>query len=175
VSARLLDAERRLFFALWPDAPLRAAIARHLAPAVAAGTPVHPADLHVTLEFLGNLDAARIPVLQAIGARLRLPAAALVLDRLDWWRAPALVVARPSAPPAALLALQAELRAALASAGYRVDTRPFAPHLTLARRVGAPPSLAAVAPVEWPLGGLALVESAARTGGARYHPLASWA
>jgi 2'-5' RNA ligase len=174
VSAQPRTGQRRLFFALWPDASVRAAIAANFAPAVTVGTPVHAADLHVTLEFIGNVAAEQIAALTALGARLALPAGALALDRLEWWRAGALVVARASAPSAALLALQAELRAALGAGGYRVDARPFAPHLTLARRVGSRPSLAPLAPVEWPVRELALVESGAGAAGARYQPLASW-
>ena len=55
------EAQRRLYFALWPDAALRATIARVAAgpAAVAGGRAVPAADLHVTLAFLGGVPAAR--------------------------------------------------------------------------------------------------------------------
>ena len=171
--ARALSGERRLFFALWPDEPLRAALAAALGGAPLPGTPVASADWHVTLEFLGQVAEARINELRALGASARLPATELVLDQLDWWRRPALLVAVGERAPAALIELQSALRRALGSAGFRVDARDYRPHLTLARRVAARPALAPIAPLLWPVTTLALVEST-YAAGARYRPLASW-
>ena len=173
MSAQPLPARRRLFFALWPGEALRRSIAARLQPAVGAGQPVAPEDLHVTLEFLGEVAESRRATLEEIGAGFALPAGELVLDHLEWWRTPALVVARPGAAPAALLALQSALRAVLAAEGFRVDARPYLPHATLARRVAARPELGSIEPLAWPLERFALVESG-RHGTAHYHALASW-
>ncbi|MDH5265059.1 MAG: RNA 2',3'-cyclic phosphodiesterase, partial [Betaproteobacteria bacterium] len=56
----------RLFFALWPDAAARAALA-DLARATAnryGGRAVPAANLHLTLVFLGEVDPARIAALR---------------------------------------------------------------------------------------------------------------
>jgi 2'-5' RNA ligase len=172
-QARAAGGERRLFFALWPDEPLRAAIAAALAGAPLPGAAVAPADWHVTLEFLGQVAETRLDELHAVGRSARLPSAELVLDQLDWWRRPALVVAVGGRSPAALVELQSALRGALASAGFRVDARDYRPHLTLARRVASRPALAPIAPLVWPVTTLALVEST-HAAGPRYQPLASW-
>ena len=63
--------------------------------------------------------------------------------------------------------------------GFMRESRPWLPHLTLARRVRRPPpENLALAPVEStgdaPPWRLALVESTAHPGGARYKPLADW-
>ena len=52
----------RLFFALWPDEPARGRLAPLAAEvaAQASGKPVPIAKLHLTLAFLGEVDAARI-------------------------------------------------------------------------------------------------------------------
>jgi 2'-5' RNA ligase len=70
--------------------------------------------------------------------------------------------------------MQAKLRQALKERGFRVDSRQFQPHVTLARKVGTAPAPAAVAPVAWPVDELALVESETTPNGSRYTPLARW-
>jgi 2'-5' RNA ligase len=166
---------RRLFFALWPDEAERRALVEAFGAAVAAagGRTVATANLHLTLEFLGPVAAAELPALAALGATLALPDEALVLDRLDWWREAAVLVAVPSVPAAALAAAQAELRRTLKGRGFRVDSRPFRPHVTLAREVRAPPR-PCPASVAWSIRDLALVESVASPTGSRYAPLARW-
>jgi 2'-5' RNA ligase len=58
---------RRLFFALWPDARVLARAVDAVATLVprGAGRPLRADQLHLTLEFLGN-----------------------VLDRVEYWRRP---------------------------------------------------------------------------------------
>jgi len=167
---------RRLFFALWPDEAGRRALgaAFGAAAAAAGGRAVPAANLHLTLEFLGPVAQAALPALETLGGSLALPDEALVLDRLDWWRRAATLVAAPSAPGAGLLAAQAQLRRALNSGGFRVDSRPFRPHVTLARKVAAPPAPTPPAAVAWRALELALVESVATPQGSRYEPLARW-
>jgi RNA 2',3'-cyclic 3'-phosphodiesterase len=169
-------AGRRLFFALWPDDAERRALGAAFAAAIAAagGRAVPPENLHLTLEFLGPVADAELAALAAVGAAIALPEQAVALDRLDWWRRASLLVAVPSAPAAGLLALQARLRQALQGRGFRVDTRPFRPHVTLAREAAAPPAATAAAGVAWAIRELALVESVASPAGSRYVPLARW-
>ena len=169
-------AHRRLFLALWPEAAVRAQLGASFAAATvgAGGQAVVAANLHVTLEFLGSVAEDRVPELEMLGARTPLPVGDLVLDTLEWWPRPALLVAGSSAPSPALIELQEQLRQQLARQGFRVDTRAFRPHLTLARRVATVPDIKAVSPVRWPIRELALVESLPFAGGSRYAPLARW-
>ena len=170
-------AQRRLFFALWPDAAERRALSLAFGGAIAAagGRAVPPPQLHLTLEFLGRVADAELAPLAALAAAVPLPVdATLVLDRLDWWRRAALLVAVPSAPPSGLLALQATLREALSGRGFRVDSRPFRPHVTLVRKVAAAPGAVGAARVAWPVRELALVESLPSPAGSSYTPLARW-
>jgi RNA 2',3'-cyclic 3'-phosphodiesterase len=166
---------RRLFFALWPADAVRHALAAAFGAAVAAGggRAVPPAHLHLTLEFLGPVAGDRLAELVAIGGHVALAAEPLVLDRLEWWRRAATLVVAPSTPGAGLLAVQAELRRALGGSGFRVDSRPFRPHVTLARKVVAAPA-AAPGAVVWPVEELALVASEPAAGGSRYTRLARW-
>jgi 2'-5' RNA ligase len=169
------EARRRLFFALWPDERARRAIAAAFGPALAAARrPIPPGCLHLTLEFLGSVAESRLAALKALGDSLVLPAAGVVLDGIDWWRRPKLLVATCSDPSPAVVALQAQLRRLLSVQGFRIDSRPFRAHVTLAREVVAPPAAGPLAPVAWPSRELALVESLPGAGGSRYVPLARW-
>ncbi|MBK7659489.1 MAG: hypothetical protein IPJ28_10195 [Betaproteobacteria bacterium] len=78
--------------------------------------------------------------------------------------------AGPSVLPAELDRLQSALESGLRAAGFALDERPFAPHLTLARRTVNPAPEAATAPVAWRVGRFALVRSQA-TGAA---PTRNW-
>ena len=74
----------RLFCALWPDAATRAALENaRSALFPLSGRPVEAANLHVTLVFLGAVDAARLPALIALaGTRPK----ALVIFRRSFFR-----------------------------------------------------------------------------------------
>ncbi len=169
-------ANGRLFFALWPGEAVRAALTAAFAPAVAAtgGRAVPAHNLHLTLAFLGTVPATALGRLVALGAGLELPPADVRLDRLDWWPRAQVLVAAASEPPAALIELQADLRRLLNEAGFRIDSQPFRPHVTLARKVASPPPMVASA-VVWPIVAAALVESVPAAGGSQYTPLATWA
>ncbi len=169
-------ARRRLFFALWPSEAERRALAAAFGAVIAAtgGRAVPAESLHLTLEFLGPVADTELATLAALGAAVVLPSEVLVLDRLEWLRRAALLFAAPSVPAAGLLAVQSDLRQALKGRGFRVDSRPFRPHVTLARRVAAPPQGGVQASVAWSVGELALVESVATPAGSCYAPLARW-
>ena len=170
-----VGAAHRLFFALWPDRQNRAALAGAFAAvAHAAGEAVPAENLHVTLEFLGAVPATRIGELADVGASVTLPATELRFDTLEWWRHAAALVARATAPPSALLEVQAQLRRELGARGFRVDARAFRPHVTLARRVRTEPALGPVAELRIAAHELALLESTPVAHGVRYVPLASW-
>jgi 2'-5' RNA ligase len=151
-------APQRLFLALWPDAGLRRALAarrdRFAWPPGAA--PVADARLHLTLHFIGDVAASRVPTLQA-ALQAAVPPFTLVLDRAEAWDG-GLVVLRPTLVPEPLAALHAALADALRAAALPVERRGFRPHVTLARRA-AGVALPALRPLRWPVAGYALVRS----------------
>lgn len=165
-----------MFFAWWPDDSLRVAAGHAFAAAVAAagGRAVPPENLHITLEFLGSVPVARLGDLATLGAAARLPVAQLVLDRLAGWSRGEALVALASEVPAPVAAFQSDLRNALRERGFRVDSRAFRPHLTLARKLRAPFAGSASVPFAWPCTTLALVASEPHPGGSRYQPLGVW-
>src|SRR5262245_57348130 len=59
---------RRLFFALWPDSEMQAALAEVTRRWVSGigGKPIPPENFHFTLAFLGSMDERRVPELEPI-------------------------------------------------------------------------------------------------------------
>lgn len=162
-------ATRKLFFALWPDPATRAALAR-LLPLV-QGRHIPPAKLHLTLAFLGQQEASRLPALMDILQRLTIPALPLRIDCLGYFTRPQIAWAGMAQPPAALLALQERLMAALMAAGFNPATHGgFKPHITLAREAPHAPPATAFEPVQWHATQVALVASDMASG--EYLPLA---
>lgn len=99
---------------------------------------VAPGNLHLTLRFLGNADAETAArIVQAMREPIRLPPMPLVFGRLGTFPArgrPRVLHAAVEQGVDALSALRDELDARLAAVcTWDAETRPFAPHLTLAR------------------------------------------
>ena len=160
----------RLFIALWPGEALRQAIAAWQQawswPPQAA--LVKAERLHLTLHFLGNVDAARLPEL-ARAITVPFEPMTLALGQPEVWPNGVAVV-RPDRAPAALLRLHAALGRQLAALGLPVEERPYRAHVTLARRAHRATPPAQVLNRRWRIdGGFVLVRSL--PGGAGYQVL----
>jgi 2'-5' RNA ligase len=166
----------RLFFALWPTDALRGTLAGRVAALAPPGSGrVQRAEqLHLTLEFLGAVPAARLQALRDVAAAVRGEPFELVLDRVEYWRRPRVLCLVAREVPAALAALVQSLRTELASRGFEPECRPYRAHLTLARKVGQLPHLAPTDPVHWPATDFALVESVTERAGSIYRPVGAW-
>jgi RNA 2',3'-cyclic 3'-phosphodiesterase len=171
----------RLFFALWPDARMRAGLASAAAATVGqvAGQAVPPGNLHVTLAFLGPVAGQALLPLFDVGGQGPWPPVDLRFERIEYWAKPRVLVAMPTGIPSAGLAIVERLWTRLEPLGYTREARPWRPHLTLARRIRRPPpDNLVLGPVECsgdePPWRLALVDSMAHAEGPRYKPLADW-
>jgi 2'-5' RNA ligase len=105
---------------------------------------VKPAALHLTLKFLGDgIDAARVPELTDSLSAVRGEPFMLALEGVGRFppgeRAPARVLWAGLAAPRELPRLATAVDQAMAALGFAPETRPFAPHLTLARLKDARP------------------------------------
>jgi 2'-5' RNA ligase len=141
----------RLFFAVELPASVRDALGR-LRPADDRDYRwVDPAQLHVTLAFLGEQPEAALASLEQIGTTaassssvmtLKLGAAGSFGPR----RAPRVLWVGFDGDIPRLLRLQAALTANLSGAGFATEDREFRPHVTLARRRPT----ASSQPLAWP-------------------------
>jgi 2'-5' RNA ligase len=169
---------RRLFFALWPgpDAVVAAtaAVCRHVPPGT--GRPQRSDQLHLTLEFLGDVPEPRLASALEAGSAVIGSAAPfeIVLDRLEHWQRPQVLCLTASVDPEPLLALVRSLRSSLSDRGFVPERRPFKAHLTLARKVRLPPAARSVEPLRWAAHDYSLVESITGPEGSRYERLATW-
>lgn len=160
----------RLFFALWPDEALRRQIAAYQQP---EGRVVTAANWHITLLFLGAVGSAQQQALEQEAAAVRVPPFSLQLDRLGCWRRAGIIWLAPSTAPQALLELHQRLKAIATAVGIAIETRPYRPHLTLARQAPAVP-LQEITPIPWVASEFCLVESITDQRGARYVVRRRW-
>lgn len=138
----MIEATLRLFLALDPTPATIAVLEQATATLHACrwhgARWLPPAQWHATVRFLGATPEQQVPHwagaldrLAALGAE----ATPLSFDGVALWPAPAhpriLVVTARSARWADAVAAQAETLAR--EAGFRAETRPFHPHVTLAR------------------------------------------
>ena len=168
--------QRRVFFALWPDAAALDALeaAARAGEACCGGRRMRRDGLHLTLAFIGAVTPAKLELLAEIAGRVRAEPYELILDRLGWWAHNRILWAGCRETPSHQRRLFEALALPLAAAGFELDSRPHAPHVTLLRQARCREVPALAAPIRWRVASFGLVESALQPGGARYRELASW-
>jgi RNA 2',3'-cyclic 3'-phosphodiesterase len=169
-------ATARVFFALWPDDAVRAALAEwaaalHLA---CGGRPTRTGNLHMTLAFLGDTELARVDALKHAAGRVAPRPFELVVDQPGYWKHNRIAWAGSSADPPALAEMVGALRGALTEAGFRFDAKPFVSHVTLLRKASAPEKLPSLPPIVWRASGFALVRSVPGPRGTDYAVDGAW-
>ncbi|HKQ61627.1 MAG TPA: RNA 2',3'-cyclic phosphodiesterase [Candidatus Polarisedimenticolaceae bacterium] len=172
----------RLFLALEPPPGLRAELQR-LREALERSTPgwrwIRAESVHLTLRFLGEVDASREAAARGAGEAAAAEAHPLHLElhgvgcfpnprrpRVLW------VGIEETRAPGALAALAAGLETAARQHGFPPETRAFRPHLTLARAgpAGWPtaPRVEFRGTTAWAASELVLYQSELHPAGARY-------
>ena len=171
-------ATARVFFALWPPVALAEQLAETARAAAGqfGGRPTRQETIHLTLAFLGEVDASRLPEIVRVARHIEGPDFDLQIDHLAFWAHKRLLWAGCSAVPPALRQLVEALQRNLAQAGYPPDSggHGFTPHLSLVRRVpvaSAPPAvypLATLTMPDWPCRRFVLVRSQGSNLGSDY-------
>lgn len=166
----------RLFFALWPDAATRTALARwqHALLPPCGGRAMHVDDVHLTLAFLGDTPLDRLPAIVACADGMRAGPFELLLDQAHYWRHNRIVWVGPEVPPPPLDALAQQLRDRLMAAAVSFDSKPFVPHITLLRKAACSAPLPVLSPIVWQVESFALVRSTCAIAGPRYCVEHSW-
>ncbi|WAB96076.1 RNA 2',3'-cyclic phosphodiesterase [Pseudomonas putida] len=140
---------KRLFFALpVTDAQQRAIAQWRRGLQLRSGKPVPSTNFHLTLMFLGDVDAVQVPAICAAVDNLARPDAPLrlLLDQLKVWPRANVLVLEPQQPPAALRQFVYGLQQALLPMGFAEQAREYRPHLTLSRDFRGQVPEASVAP-----------------------------
>lgn len=173
MSARNGAITQRVFFALPAPQPLALKL-RELADACVtdhAARRVSQSSLHLTLVFCGQLDAAQIESSVHVGAQIAAAPFEVHLTRVAYRARQAIVWLRAESS-APLEALVGQLRTRLVSAQVPFDSKPFLPHVTLARKARA--ALESGCEVLWPVREFALMRSIQTANGSEYQAIARW-
>jgi len=167
---------QRLFFALWPDPETAGSLARVSAGLVSQrGRHLAAPQLHLTLAFLGAANAEQQACYRRSADTVRGRSFSLEMDRCGHFPRPQVVWLGPSHIPAALADLQQTLVRELAGhCGYVPESRAFAPHLTVWRKVRRFTAPTAFASTPWPVSEFVLAGSRTLPTGAEYTVLQRW-
>ena len=166
---------QRLFFALWPEAAVRTRLDQAGAALLGKRVKRVPAaNLHLTLAFAGAVTATVRQCLQAAAVDIRCPAFELSIGHIGHWSRPRIYWAGPVHSPPPLWSLAGMLQTALGDCGLQTETRPYQPHITLARKIQRAPDIQHIAPIDWSIRHFSLVESVTGPRAASYRLLGSW-
>lgn len=167
---------RRLFFALWPTPALQQqlyALARPLLEQAQGARRTQAENLHLTLAFLGSVDAKGRACLEQRAEEIRVPSFELVFEQLGFFRGGTWWVGTERVP-SPLRTLVNALKAAQAACGLSPENREYQAHVTLARDLRRRPPPLSFDPIVWPVRQFALVRSQTAPDGARYEVLRRW-
>jgi len=165
----------RLFFALWPDEAVLAALQQaYQTLGIEEGKAVNPEKIHLTLLFLGNVPNDWIDDLIQMAQKLSLRPCKLVFNRLEHWVRPAVLCLTAEEVPAPLAELHEGLKKGVRKLGFKTEKRPFRPHLTLARKVRKRVIARDIEPISWPVREFTLVASCLDNNGSHYKVLDRW-
>ena len=134
------------------------------------GKPMPAGKIHLTLAFLGELTPERGAAAMEVARSIAWEPFRVRLDRWGGFRRSKVGWAGATRVPPKLVALQSALESRLRAAGFGLEERPFAPHVTLVRKLERPVAARGMAAVQWPARSLALVM--AEPGSGKYTTLA---
>jgi 2'-5' RNA ligase len=168
---------QRLFFALWPNDSLRDRLYALVPHALerGSGRRVSRENLHVTLVFLGSVDAKTRTCIEQVASALNGESFTLTFDELGYWPKPRVVWVGASCLPEPLRQLVGELNSQLSVCGIEPEKREYRAHMTLARKVKKWINRGQIDPIDWPVSDFVLVESCTQPSGVTYQVLRSWA
>jgi 2'-5' RNA ligase len=127
----------------------------------------------VTLVFLGQVDAASELLLKHSVLAISAKPFDLKFNQLSYWGKPKVLCLTCSYMPDEVKELVAELNSEVASCGLQTETRPYQPHITLARHVQYLPNLN-IEPMVWRADSFCLVESCSEAGVVNYKVRQQW-
>lgn len=172
-----VGASRRLFIGLWPDAGTVRALSAWAARAHAlcGGRIMRPDTLHLTLAFLGSVQADRMAALRAAVPGWRVRTGQLALTRFGRFKGPRIVWAGPAAARVEWLdEAHGALWGHLCAMGFTPPGEVFRPHMSLLRNAGpgVVSRLVVAQPIVWTPMRCVLVASTPAATGSYYEVLA---
>jgi RNA 2',3'-cyclic 3'-phosphodiesterase len=151
------------FFAVWPPAAAAGALEQWAKALQGRATPA--AKIHLTLAFLGAVAPEKA---MAAARRVQARPHAIPIEKAQYWKHNRIVWAGPRDTPAELERLVEQLHVELDRAGYALERRPYAAHVTLVRNASRPDELPQLPALDWPVTEFTLVRSSSSAKGSVY-------
>jgi 2'-5' RNA ligase len=171
----------RVFFAIWPDNAAReqiAGLAKQLRLALLCnGREIKAENIHLTLAFVGEIEPSRVEALRMVADGTRDAGARafdFTVEEVHYWKHNRIVYAAPISAPQELLDLVNALSERLAAAGFSLEQRAYAPHITLMRNASCQSAPKLPEPVAWRVREWRLIKSEQTSGGSVYTPIGRW-
>lgn len=169
---------QRLFFALWPDENVRSGLVNvaHQADRLHQGRLIKPANLHLTLAFLGNVVDSKMGCVQQMAASISFQPFSLSLQTPGFFKQAQVLwlgLHASQEVPAELVALASQLSRGAESCGIEMDKRALTPHITLLRKVKIFHDFS-VEPLNWSASDFCLVSSTSTASGVDYKVIKRW-
>jgi len=165
---------KRLFFALWPNNETRKQIDKINQSISSEGLKrVKCENLHVTLVFLGNVDAESEAMIRQCMKNISAQPFTIQFDQLSFWRKPRILCLTTQQYDQQLLVLVDALKRELEQCGMVMEDRPYKPHITLARKALRLIDMD-IKPIKWQAHSFCLVESLSAPDGVHYQVLQRW-
>ena len=167
----------RLFFAFWPTAAERAAMAEWQLPLreLCGGRLMRVDTLHTTLVFLGDVAEHRLQALRLAAQEVSCRKFELILKAVHYWGHNHIAYAAPEVIPPQLAELVHELERSLRKHHFHFEARPYKPHVTLLRNAQwSDAHLPPMQAVRWQVDDFVLVQSLHDEQGAKYEVLANF-
>jgi RNA 2',3'-cyclic 3'-phosphodiesterase len=165
---------KRLFFALWPDEyTWQQCVNISNALVSPQSQPIQPANIHVTLLFLGNIDSDKEERLKQALATIQVPKITLQFDSLSFWAKPRILclTAKESSPE--IETIVETLSRMARDLSIPIDDRQFKPHVTLVKKAKTQIPLE-FKPIVWQAHYFCLVESCLFSNGIEYRIVEKW-
>ena len=165
----------RLFFALWPNDATRHELF-HIALQFKDEKLrlVKKSNLHMTLEFLGEVSEEDQRGLIEKAGKITGEAFDIELTRVGFWRKPQILFVGTTQLPKPLTQLVKDIRKMLKKQGLKPDTREYKPHVTIARKAREIVVPKGTVHINWHVDRFALVISESTDTGVQYRVLESW-
>lgn len=167
--------QRRVFFALWPDAALADRLDQlaQQAHEVCGGRRMRRESVHMTLAFIGEVPDACIDTLRHAVASVTATEFSMCLDRIACWERNRIVWMGCGQEALPLLALVNQLAECLKEVELSLDIRNFVAHVTLLRNAHCE-RLPEFPPLVWPVSDFVLAETCVAAGSTNYKLLDRW-
>jgi len=143
-------ADKKLFYALWPDSRQSEILRNTISPIarLVEGHAVFRGNWHVTLVYIGQFPEERVPELMERAAMIRPEPFRLRFDRLTFWQRPRIACLQAMTVPPPLQSMVDQINKVLADFNVELKMETYRPHITVVRNARTFESIVLARPLE---------------------------